>query len=54
MGWSLHDKTTVIEQQRTPSGEFFASSSSSRATVQTTGHHIAVPRVLMANRRIHD
>jgi len=54
IGWSLHDKTAVIEQQRTQAGKLLAPAGPSRATVQTTGHHISVPSVLIANRRIHD
>jgi len=55
IAWSLHDKTAVIEQQRTQAGQApLAPAGPSRATVQTTGYHIAVPSVLTANRRIHD
>jgi hypothetical protein len=50
----LHDKTAVIEQQRTQAGKLLAPAGPSRAAVQTTGHHISVPGVLIANRRIHD
>ena len=44
----------MVEQQGAQSGKLLASSSSSRATVKTTGHHVTVPGVLIANRRIHD
>jgi len=46
----LHDETAMIEQQRSQAGKFFAASGPSGTAVQTTGHHIAVAGVLIANR----
>src|ERR1700674_3153828 len=52
-GWSLYDETPVIEVQRAKPSKLLASSRSSRTTMKTARHHVAVPRVLTANRRIN-
>src|SRR5256884_1005402 len=43
----------MVEQKRTQTGEFLAPSRSPRPAMQATGNHVAVARVLTANRRIH-
>jgi len=46
---SLHDETSMVEQQGAQAGEFLAASSSSWAAVQTARHDVAVASVLGPN-----
>src|SRR5215469_10537468 len=53
MDGALNYKAAMVEQKRAQAGKFFAPTRPSGAAVQAAGDHVAVARMLGADRRIH-
>ena len=50
----MYDKTPVVQEQGAQTGKLFAAASSSRASVQATGHDVPVPGELVADAGINN